>query len=356
MRSLLLALALCAGVLSGCSRDALDVNRRALMFAIGVDYDQKAHDYAVTYVFSNLSASQGGSSGGMGASSGSAEAPLIVRTEMGTTVEDAISRLEDELPAQVFYGGTRMLILGDGLLRHGARDAIYTVAALHEMPWRAYVAATREDAAAFLSSPEVLKQRPLYSIFQSRATQNLALRPGYLFSSVSHASEARFAALLPLFTYAQQRVDFLGQVVLRGGLELGVVPESDASLVVPLVTSGPQVYRVDLPGWSRNPVILGARSAKATVSTAPDGSVLVRLHLLGFVYGRALLVEAGFSDAALEQRIGSELAARLTDRLLALAKAGVDPRALADAPYAHTGSLVVHTDVYVTLDRNQQVS
>ncbi len=354
---MLLALALCAGVLlGGCSRDILDVNRRTLMFAIGVDYDEKAHEYAVTYVFSNLTGGQGGSSGGIGGASSPAQEPLTVRTETGTTAEDAISRLEDELPAQVFYGSARLLVMGEGLLQNGAQDAIYTVAALHEMPWRAYVAATREDARAFLSAPEVLKQRPVYSIFQSRAIQDLALRPGYLFSTVSHASDARFAALLPLFTYAQQRVDFLGQVVLRGGREVSVVPTSDASLVVPLLTSGPEIYRVDLPGWSKNPVILGARSAKASVRTAPDGSVLVRLHLLGFVYGRAQLVAAGFTDTALEQRIGSELAPRLTDRLLTLAKAGVDPRALADMPYVDTGSLVVRTDVYVTLDRNRQVS
>lgn len=356
LRRLLLVFAVSLSLLAGCSSDILDVNRRTLLFAIGADYDSLTRQYVVTYAYYNLTG-QSGSSASVGSSGGSTGSPpLTSRSEKGRTVEDAISRIEDGLPAQSFYGATRLVVLGQGLLRHGARDAVYAIAALREVPWRAFVAATVEDASTFLSMPEALQQRPLDSMLQSRPKRNVALRPSLLYSTVSHASETSSAALVPLISVAANRVDYLGQAVLQAGREVATVPAADAPLILPLVSSGPAVYRADLPGWSANPVILHARSAGATVVTDSDGSVTVRLNLLGTVGMRARLTAAGFSDSLLERRIGSVLAARLATRLLTLVRAGVDPRALADQPSPKSANLSLRTEVSVTLDRNQDMS
>lgn len=292
----------------------------------------------------------GGGAGGGGVP----QEPLSVRSASGRTTPEAISRLEDELPAQVFYGAARLVIFGPQLLRHGAKEAVYAVARLHDLPWRAFVAGADDTAEGFLTDPGILQKKPLYSLFRSRADLNVALRPGYVYSIFSNASSPRLAMTIPVFSHKAGDVTLTGLAVLQDGREQAMVAAEDAALIAELTTVGPAVYRVDLPFWPEGPVILVARSVSAHVRTEPDGQVVVRLGIQGFVEERLQLQAAGHPSTEIAMGLGHALATRLAGVLVELRKQGVDPRAFQGQPWSEQQPLRLRVDVAVALDLNQQ--
>jgi hypothetical protein len=348
MRSPTAWVVLVALLLTGCSPDILDVNRRALVYVVAVDYLAKSHEYAVGFLYANPGAasSQQPSSGGLNPQAVGG-AHLV---ETGRTVDEAIDTLENELPSQAFFGTTQYVVLGESLLRHGASAAIISVARLRQLPLRIDVLANPNGAISFLSNP-ALAQRPLYGLFDARARQDIALAPEFLYVLLGHTASPELATLVPMLDLSGQHLNFEGDSVVAAGRERAALSPDAAVLVQPLVAAGPADYAVDIPTWRDNPLLLAARQAEAHVTVQADGTVLVHEEIRGYMEERGPLEEAGYSERSIAAQIDQQLASRLLTVLLELRRHGVDPRSLTGQTWSAGSPLRLKVEVAVFLDR-----
>lgn len=108
-----LSVSICLGLLlllTGCW-DRREINDVAFVLAGGAD---KEGDNIRISVLIPLTGNMG-SMGGGGGSGG--QKPFTVKTELGKTVSEAVSKLQNRLPRHLFFGHRRVIIIGEELAR-----------------------------------------------------------------------------------------------------------------------------------------------------------------------------------------------------------------------------------------------
>lgn len=123
---LLLLLFLLAGTMpmTGCW-DRKEVNNLSVIMAAGIDKAGEDQIELSVQVY-NPRAAGGGQQQGMkesGSGSGG-DGQTIVRSEIGTTLADAMSKLQEKLPRQIFWGHGEIFIIGEELAKNGLREHI----------------------------------------------------------------------------------------------------------------------------------------------------------------------------------------------------------------------------------------
>jgi len=107
-------------LLAGCW-DRTEINDVALVTALGID--QKNEKTMELTAELHIPKAFGG--GGGGSSAGTAGGPQIfVRRGEGSTIADAISNLQEKIPRQLFWGQTKVIVLGEKFAKKGIREPL----------------------------------------------------------------------------------------------------------------------------------------------------------------------------------------------------------------------------------------
>lgn len=102
--------------LTGCW-DRVEINDIAIVTGLAIDKKNK-NTIELTAEIQIPKASSGGGGGGGGGGHGN---PNFERSGEGTTIADAISNLQEKLPREVFWGQTKVIVIGDKLAKEGIR-------------------------------------------------------------------------------------------------------------------------------------------------------------------------------------------------------------------------------------------
>lgn len=332
-------------LLSGCTFDTLDVDRRSLVDVITIDTDG-AGGYAVTYGFSDL---QGGGASSGGGGAGTSLNGLTYVTRSAPTGSQALAQVENTLTAAAFYGAVRLVILGEDAIAKGAGEALLATSRLREIPQDALVAAVRGRASSFVTIPSVSARKPLYFAMKSKSLVDGAISGERLFAMASNATTTDLAVMLPMFAEDQGLARFAGASILAGGRQRAFLPDRAARLVHPLVSTAPETISVPVPQLAPNPLMFRARRTYADVTTLADGSVRINWHGDGRLDEMETLSAQGHSDQMIETALAKAIMEDLTGAIGALLQAGVDPRQIAGRPTPEVAQRV-HVIVNVHLD------
>lgn len=107
-------------LLTGCY-DIQEVSDVNVVLAIGVD---EAGDHLVNVTAEFVNPASVPSSGGDESSSGGGKQPVIIRQETGTSIEDAIGKLEREVPHSVYLAQNMLVLFGQSYAKHGVERAL----------------------------------------------------------------------------------------------------------------------------------------------------------------------------------------------------------------------------------------
>ena len=123
MKSILLLLGICGTTpfLSGCW-DRVEITDLAVVTAAAIDKKDDNQIELSVQVFIPSSISSGGGQGG--SSQGGGGVTTLVRSEKGSNISDALSRLQSKLPRKVFWGHCKVFIFGEKLAKEGVQEQL----------------------------------------------------------------------------------------------------------------------------------------------------------------------------------------------------------------------------------------
>lgn len=123
MKSVLLLLLICGTTpfLSGCW-DRIEITDLAIVTAAAIDKKGNNQIELSVQVFIPSSISSGGSSGAT--SQGGSAVTTLVRSEKGSNISDALSKLQSKLPRKVFWGHCKVFVFGEKLAMEGLQEQL----------------------------------------------------------------------------------------------------------------------------------------------------------------------------------------------------------------------------------------
>ncbi|MDM5455180.1 Ger(x)C family spore germination protein [Peribacillus simplex] len=123
MKSVLLLLGICGTTpfLSGCW-DRVEITDLAVVTAAAIDKKDDNQIELSVQVFIPSSISSGGGQGG--SSQGGGGVTTLVRSEKGSNISDALSRLQSKLPRKVFWGHCKVFVFGEKLAKEGVQEQL----------------------------------------------------------------------------------------------------------------------------------------------------------------------------------------------------------------------------------------
>ncbi|MFE3975160.1 MULTISPECIES: Ger(x)C family spore germination protein [unclassified Peribacillus] len=123
MKSVLLLLGICGTTpfLSGCW-DRVEITDLAVVTAAAIDKKDDNQIELSVQIFIPSSISSGGGQGG--SSQGGGAVTTLVRSEKGSNISDALSRLQSKLPRKVFWGHCKVFVFGEKLAKEGVQEQL----------------------------------------------------------------------------------------------------------------------------------------------------------------------------------------------------------------------------------------
>lgn len=152
-------------LLAGCW-DRIEINDVALITGIGIDQkDEKTIE--LTAEMHIPKAVGGGGGGGNGGSGGGPQ--TFIRSGEGNTIADAISNLQLKTPREVFWGQTKVIVIGEKLAKVGIRGPLDFLTRHPEPRLRSYVFVAKGKAK------DVMELRPPLERSASEVLRELAV-------------------------------------------------------------------------------------------------------------------------------------------------------------------------------------
>ncbi|RRN70966.1 Ger(x)C family spore germination protein [Peribacillus simplex] len=108
-------------IVSGCW-DRVEINDLAIVTAAAIDKKDNNQIELSIQVFIPKSISSGGGQGGTGQGEGGAT--TLVRSEIGSNISDAVSKLQSKIPRKIFWGHCKVFIFGEQLAREGIQEQL----------------------------------------------------------------------------------------------------------------------------------------------------------------------------------------------------------------------------------------
>ncbi|RCW43466.1 Ger(x)C family spore germination protein [Paenibacillus prosopidis] len=140
--------------LVGCW-DRIEINDIAVVTGLGIDQkNEKTIELtAEMYIPKALGGGGGGSGGGGGPQT-------YVRIGEGNTIADAISNLQEKIPREVFWGQTKVIVIGEKLAKEGIRVTLDFLTRHTEPRLRAHVFVAKGKAKDVLALHPPLERSP----------------------------------------------------------------------------------------------------------------------------------------------------------------------------------------------------
>ncbi|MGE7185643.1 Ger(x)C family spore germination protein [Peribacillus sp. NPDC006672] len=108
-------------IVSGCW-DRVEVNDLAIVTAAAIDKKDNNQIELSIQVFIPKSMSSGGGQGGP--SQGGSGATTLVRTEIGSNISEALSKLQSKIPRKIFWGHCKVFVFGEQLAKEGIQEQL----------------------------------------------------------------------------------------------------------------------------------------------------------------------------------------------------------------------------------------
>ncbi|HWI63674.1 MAG TPA: Ger(x)C family spore germination protein [Symbiobacteriaceae bacterium] len=242
--------------LSGCW-DRVEVNDLAVITLVGIDRADEGVRLTVA-VMAPKQPATGGGAGGPGRATS-----YVVYTDTGTTVMDAVRRIQLAVPRRLFWGHTRVLVLGRDFARDGIRPAIDFWSRHREPRLLMHVAVAEGEAG------ELLRARPKLEQLLSEALRETINLRGFLRTRLRDLVIDLRTGGHPVLSLArldpagdgQQDVRIAGVALLRGDRLAGTLSDEEATgLEWVLGEVNRAVTTVGMPGGMVSFELVRARS------------------------------------------------------------------------------------------------
>jgi len=153
--------------LTGCW-DRTEINDLALITGAGIDQkDEKTIELSVlVFIPKGTAGGQSGLGGGGGA--GGAASQTLVHSAEGSTIADAMSKLQQKLPRHIFWGHSEVFIIHQDVAKDGIRDKIDFIMRHPQLRERSYVFVSKEKAKDILKLTPPL-ERDLTEVLEELA-------------------------------------------------------------------------------------------------------------------------------------------------------------------------------------------
>ncbi|MFJ8256402.1 Ger(x)C family spore germination protein [Peribacillus asahii] len=133
-------------LLSGCW-DRVEVNDLAIVTAAAIDIKDDNQIELSLQVFDPKALSTGGGQGG-----GGGGAITLVRSQIGSNISDALSKLQSKIPRKVFWGQCKVFIFGEKLAKKGIQEQMDFLLRHPQPRERAYLYVSKGDPKKMLES------------------------------------------------------------------------------------------------------------------------------------------------------------------------------------------------------------
>ncbi|MDI3298556.1 MAG: Ger(x)C family spore germination protein [Bacillota bacterium] len=168
-----LLLALAVPFLAGGCWDRVEIIDRGFIAAAAVDAVPGGYRLTVQLVLpQSLPSPGGGGAGGGGAGGGPSVAVL---SATGATLAEAASRMDEQVASRLFWGQTRLLIVGQALARRGIGEVVDFLVRNRESRLRTDLLVARGEAAPLMAVAPPYRDIPADNIYQE-LRKNLAPR------------------------------------------------------------------------------------------------------------------------------------------------------------------------------------
>lgn len=156
--------------LSGCW-DRQEVNDLALIMAAG--FDKKA-DNKIELTVLVFIPKGGGTQQAMGDSNTAGDYQTLVRSAEGITIADAMAKLQELLPRQIFWGHTDIFVFNEGLARKGIAKHVDFIMRHPQLRERGQIFVSQQTAKEILSILPPL-ERDLSEVLRELAEHNIGM-------------------------------------------------------------------------------------------------------------------------------------------------------------------------------------
>jgi len=137
-------------LLSGCW-DRVEINDLAIVTAAAIDIKDDDQIELSLQVFIPKALSVGGGQGGSGQGGGGG-ATTLVRSQRGSNISDALSKLQSKIPRKVFWGQCKVFIFGEKLAKQGIQEQMDFLLRHPQPRERAYLYVSKGNPKAALES------------------------------------------------------------------------------------------------------------------------------------------------------------------------------------------------------------
>ncbi|MFF2288684.1 Ger(x)C family spore germination protein [Peribacillus butanolivorans] len=151
MKRVLLLLGICGAIplVSGCW-DRVEINDLAIVTAAAIEKKEDDQIELSIQVVIPKSISGGGGQGGPG--TGGGVPTTLVRSEKGSNISDALSKLQSKIPRRIFWGQCKVFIFGEKVAKEGIQEQLDFLLRHPQPRERAYVYVSKGKAKPILES------------------------------------------------------------------------------------------------------------------------------------------------------------------------------------------------------------
>jgi len=144
---------------SGCW-DRRELNDLAFVSAMGIDAEENAGRYRVTFQVVNADEVAGSSTAGGGAAGGKST-PVVVLDSEGSTLFEAIRRASRKIPRRLYFAHMRLVVIGENQARRGIRDLFDFLDRSNEIRLNSKMIVARDaDASTVISQLTQIERIP----------------------------------------------------------------------------------------------------------------------------------------------------------------------------------------------------
>lgn len=321
--ALVWALAFLALAASGCA-DVTDVNRRILVYAIGLD---RGEDEQVQLTIQYLLTSGGQQSGGGDGGSPPLQTAPVNHTVSAPTVALALDQIIHQIPGELFLGNLRILAIGRELAEEGIARALDPIMRLPFAPASALAVIAEGTAKEALEPTD--QTAPAPGLFMARVMEGAMRRHGHasqtpLFRLYNQVHTPHRTLLVPVIGRAEHGPSIKGIGILAGDRLAWIEPAgTDADLLVAVGGGSP---RIPIGASElKDPYVLRFRSLQIRPELDPSGD-RARVRTAGTAYleeGPGAVLSGGGAEW-LKREAEDELSRRTEAFITALYAEGID--------------------------------
>lgn len=314
--AILLALAALLSGLAGCTAPHMvDVNKRILAFAVGIDAGDEPGTVTLSLQF--FAVSPGDQESGPG------RRFPIVKTVTAPSVGAGWTQLKNQLPGTMYKGTVELVVLGEELARSGVRTVMDDLLRHPLLPVNLDVAITRGTAHQFLT--QEVREREGPAVFAVDMLAGPGKRSLDLWRMLDGALNSWGTTLVPALEQTETGINMAGYAVFQGDKMVRLLPADQAELLIASRrrhTADLQLAPLD---EGKAPMTLHLTHFRIKSRLLPDGSTA---HVA--IAGTGVLVEgpdvtlAGVMDRELQKHAASTIRDRVLTTLKELYSDGVD--------------------------------